>query len=85
MEEGRFNWVLFISRLFSGGKLSGFDLLVGGSTVCFLCVEKEGFSTLLRICERFACLMVTGNSTRDIGGDNSQLLLLAFQIYVRSV
>ncbi|KAL2539667.1 Homeobox-leucine zipper protein HDG11 [Abeliophyllum distichum] len=29
---------------------------------------ERWLSTLQRICERFACLMVTGNSTRDIGG-----------------
>ncbi|KAK6128213.1 hypothetical protein DH2020_038047 [Rehmannia glutinosa] len=29
---------------------------------------ERWLSTLQRICERFSCLMVTGNSTRDLGG-----------------
>lgn len=29
---------------------------------------ERWLSTLQRMCERFACLMVTGNSTRDLGG-----------------
>ncbi|KAL0421700.1 UNVERIFIED_CONTAM: Homeobox-leucine zipper protein HDG11 [Sesamum latifolium] len=29
---------------------------------------ERWLSTLQRICERFACLLVTGNSTRDLGG-----------------
>lgn len=32
---------------------------------------ERWLSTLQRICERFACLMVSGNSTtRDLGGGN---------------
>ena len=29
---------------------------------------ERWLATLQRMCERFACLMVTGNSTRDLGG-----------------
>lgn len=30
---------------------------------------ERWLSNLQRICERFACLMVTENSTRDLGGE----------------
>ena len=29
---------------------------------------ERWLATLLRMCERFACLMVSGTSTRDLGG-----------------
>ena len=29
---------------------------------------ERWLATLQRMCERFACLMVTSNSTRDLGG-----------------
>lgn len=32
-------------------------------------------ATLQRMCERFACLMVSGTSTRDLGGGNLSIIV----------
>lgn len=42
------------------------DIIHNGLAFC----AERWLATLQRMCERFACLMVAGSSSRDLGGGN---------------
>ena len=52
------------------------DVVVNG----FSFGAERWFATLQRTCERFACLMVSGNSARDLGGGKSVLFVSEHRI-----
>lgn len=37
---------------------------------------ERWLATLQRMCERYACLMVSGNSTRDLGGGKLRISIV---------
>lgn len=43
---------------------------------------ERWLATLQRLCERFACLMVSGNSTRDLGGGTVVTMLKTLLFYM---